>query len=99
MRIRRRSIGFGSRPGVHTRPLREEKDERDDRNGDDRRRHRPAERQPAMPDRLIEKIADGGAERPRQDERRPEQPDTRRIGPEIGGGKDRERRRENQAPA
>ena len=51
-------------------------------NDDERRDHcrgeRAAQSEPAVADRLVEKIADRGAERPRQDEGGPEQ-ETREI--------------------
>src|SRR5580658_2283640 len=62
-----------SRAWVLPRPLRQNKQASDDENGDDRRRDGAAQRQAAVADRLVEEIADGGAERPGQDERSPEQ--------------------------
>src|SRR5580698_455523 len=72
-------------------PLRQDEDASDNERRDDRRRDRAAERQSAVADRLVEEIADRGAERPRQDESGPEQEDPRDAGEEIG-------RREQRQP-
>ena len=48
--------------------------------------------------RLVEEIADRSAERPRQDEGRPEQQHTREARPEIERGDDGQRRANTSAP-
>ena len=55
--------------------LRKQRDQSEDRHREDSRRQRPAEFEPALGDRLVEEVADGRAERPGQDEGRPEQSD------------------------
>src|SRR5215469_14726059 len=61
-----------------------------DEGSDHRRGERSAEREAAFGQGLIEEIADGGAERARQDEGRPEQEHARDIGPKIKRGDDGE---------
>jgi hypothetical protein len=70
--------------------LRQNDDTRDDESADDSGGDRPAESKASVVHRLVEEIADRGAERPRQDEGRPEQKDARHIGHEI----DRDQRRQ-----
>ena len=65
--------------------LRQENDQRDDYGRNDRRSQRAAQIQAAVADRLIEEIANGGAERSGQDERDPEEGDTRHACPVIQG--------------
>ena len=69
----------GMLPGL----LRQQQDASRNKGCDDGRRDRPTQGQPAFVDRLIEKIAERGAERPRQDEGRPEQENAGHIGQEI----------------
>ena len=61
---------FGS-ARMLARPLRQQENARDDKYGDDGRGDRPAKRQAAIADRLVEEIADGCAKRPGQDKSRP----------------------------
>ena len=74
-------------------PLRQDENTSDNEYADDRGSDRPAQCHAAVAWRLVEKIADGGAERPRQNERRPEQEDARHVGPEIKRGQARPVRR------
>ena len=57
---------------VSARSLWQQKNTADNKDRDDKRGERTAEGKTAIADRLVQKVADGGAERPRQDERRPE---------------------------
>src|SRR5689334_13286961 len=61
-------------PRVTSWPLRDHQEADQDEHGDDRRSERSAHVQPAFGDRLVEEIAHRRTERPREDERRPEQP-------------------------
>src|ERR1051326_3070922 len=67
---------------------------RDDRGGE-----RPAHVEAACGDRLIEEIADGGAERAGEDERRPEERRGRDACAVIGDGDQDEQRTEEQRAA
>jgi len=66
----RQPLAFARRvaPGA----LRNDEDAGDDEHQDHARRIKATEREAAVGARLVEEIADGRAERPRQDERRPE---------------------------
>ncbi len=75
--------------------LRQSEDQRDDRDGKHRRGTGAAQRQPAMVDRLVQKIADHGAKRTGQDEGGPEQRDMADRGAIIGDGEQREQRTED----
>ena len=57
------------------RPLRQQKNAKHDEGADDRRRNRAAEGKPAVVSWLVEKIPEGGAERPGQNKGGPEQQD------------------------
>src|SRR4051812_49338357 len=63
--------------------LREDEDAGENDDGEDRRGEWPADVETAAGDRLVEQVADGGTERSRQDERRPEEQHMRDPGPEI----------------
>src|ERR1700681_4189776 len=65
--------------------LRQNEKTAEDKDRDDSRSKRAAQGKAAIADGLVEEIADGRAQRPGQDERRPEQRDARYIGPVIGG--------------
>src|SRR5580704_7009070 len=79
--------------------LRQDEQTDNDEGGNDGGGDWPAERQPAVADGLVEEVADGGAERPRQDEGRPEQRHARHAGPEIQCRDDRKRGAEYQCAA
>ena len=65
-------LEVGRPTGVFSWTLRQHNQQRDDDGRNDRGGQRAAEIQAAVADRLIEKVAHGGAERPGQDERKPE---------------------------
>src|SRR4051794_20199545 len=63
--------------------LGQQKNTADNKDRDDKRGERTAERKTAVADRLVQKVPNGGAEWPRQDESRPEQRYARDIRPEV----------------
>src|SRR5437899_4030156 len=65
------------------RPLRQHAQANDDERGYHCRSERAAESEPALVERLVEKISHRGAEWPRQDECCPKERDTRHAGPEV----------------
>ena len=71
-----------------TRPLRKDGHQRDDRDQNDGRCHRPAKSEASLCSGLVEEIADGRAERPSQNERCPEQQDARDVRPAVEPGQD-----------
>jgi hypothetical protein len=79
--------------------LRQHHETDDDEGGDHRGGEGAAQRQPTVVVRLVEKIADRGAERPGEDECRPEQRDAGDRGAEIERRDDDERRTEDQRAA
>lgn len=79
--------------------LRNDEDAGDDEHQDHARRIEAAERKPAVGARLVQKIADRRAERPRQDKRRPEQSGVRYRGEKIKRGDEAQARGENQRAA
>src|SRR6185312_17034354 len=74
-------------PGMPPRTLGQQQQASDDEHRDDCGSQRPAERQAAVAYRLVEEVADGRAERSRQDERRPEQCDAGNARPVVEGCK------------
>jgi crotonobetainyl-CoA:carnitine CoA-transferase CaiB-like acyl-CoA transferase len=74
------------------RPLRQDRDSGQDQSRDHRGGDWAAESQSAIADRLVEEVADSCAERPGQDERRPEQQNARDIRAIIKNGEDRQTR-------
>src|ERR1700751_155780 len=95
----RASGGLSSFRRVLSRPLWQDEKAEDEERADDRCRERPAERQSALIDRFVEKIADRGAEWQRQDERRPEQKDARDIRQIINGEQHQKRRGKDERAA
>src|SRR6476660_1347263 len=80
-------------PGPETlRTLRYHQDGDDDHDRDDRRGRIAAELHAALCVRLVQEIAHGGAEGPRQDERRPEQQRMRDARVEVADADDRQSR-------
>src|ERR1700722_18228909 len=71
----------------------------DDEGGDHRGGEGAAQRQPTVVVRLVEKIADRGAERPGEDECRPKRRDGGERGEKIERRDDDERRTEARRPA
>ena len=68
--------------------LRQDKNAANDEDSEHRRGERTTKGKAAVGQRLVEKIADRGAERPRQDKRRPEQKHPRNSAPEIEAAKE-----------
>src|ERR1700688_627589 len=64
--------------------LRQNEKTAEDKDRDDSRSQRAAQGKAAIADGLVEEIADGRAQRPRQNECRPEQRGARYMGPVIG---------------
>ena len=65
-------------------PLRQNQQTAEDKDRDDSRSKRAAQGKAAIADGLVEEIADGRAQRPGQNECRPEQRDARYMGPVVG---------------
>ncbi len=85
--------------GVAAGPLRQDEQAGDDERGNDRGGDRAAQRKAAGIDGLVEEVADGGAQRARQDEGGPEQRHARQAGPVIEHDDHRKRGGEHQRAA
>src|SRR5258708_38525628 len=85
LQVRRlvRSGALAAVAGMAAGALRGEQNTRHDDNSDDRRRADAAEIEAATGERLGQQVAHGGAERPGEDERGPEQPGGRDPGRSI----------------
>src|SRR5437868_3374244 len=83
-----------------SRPLREQQNQRNDDNCEDTSGNRSAEIKPALAQRLVEEVAHCRAERPRENEGRPEEENAAhpRAG-EVKDGKDRQSSTKHQGGA